>query len=93
MTEHHHGSGNKLYPKLLTLGGMAVSIIPKTQIRRKLSWRERIFSWPFRPWVSYRIEIGSPLLAEGQVVRYENTLYMTKETFQRLKKVEDNEQA
>lgn len=25
--------------------------------RRRLSWRERLLSWPWRPWVSHRTEL------------------------------------
>ena len=36
------------------IGGYRIVIVPDVQ-GMKRSWRERLFTWPWRPWVSWKV--------------------------------------
>lgn len=55
----------------------------KTKIKK--TWKERLSSWPWKPWVKYRYEYKE-FLQPGQVFMFGNNMIMNPATKNELKK-------
>jgi hypothetical protein len=53
----------------LSVYGYAVVLEDRCQVLQR-TWRERILSWPWRPWV--KTKLGDPLVPPGQILKTEN---------------------
>lgn len=68
-----------------TYAGMQVYVHPDFAVVKR-SWKERLFSWPWRPWVSTK-QIPNPLFGEDgeSSFIFNNMLFTTERTFAKLK--------
>lgn len=64
--------------------GMKVYIRPAVFVHR-LSWTQRLFSWPWRPWCA-EVRTPNPIFANGEVYRVENAFFMTQESWDNLQR-------
>lgn len=65
------------------LGGMEIRVHPDT-VDRRLSWRERLFSWPWRPRKATAPQ-PNPLFKHGRVYPVGGALHMSESTYEQLK--------
>jgi hypothetical protein len=65
---------------MLHLKFMNTTIIGDANVSdiRSLSWRERLFSWPWRPWISYKHESYAFTVLHPDGAR---TVYVSLKTF------------
>ncbi len=73
-----------LYPQMGTFGGLKVLVKPDhVEVRRTL--KERLLSWPWRPWVRKKW-IDNPIFQPGaQGYRMGDTLLVKESFYQQLK--------
>lgn len=75
------------------LNGVRIFIVPPSKSQRveKRTWRQRLFTLPFRPFVkSVTIDLLCDFLDDGQVVRNKEGVYMNAKTFNDLKNTVDS---
>lgn len=64
-----------------TFAGMRVIVQGPSTVRR--SWRERLLSWPWRPWITEKV-VKSPI-GPRDCIRFGDTLVMGPEAWSVLK--------
>lgn len=69
--------------KLDYMHGLKVHVQQPVKSEVKRSWKERLFSLPFRPFVSHRIE-WNEVVEDGQVLRAGEMLLMNARTYDAL---------
>lgn len=60
-----------------------ISVLPPVCHTVKLSWRDRLLSWPWRPWVTHREE-WCEQLPDNEFVRMGYTIYANQYTAKKL---------
>lgn len=65
--------------------GYKIVVVP-LEYPRRLSWWDRIMSWPWAPWKTHVTEPNSAAPAPGNFWRYGDTLYVRPEDYEALKK-------
>lgn len=55
----------------LALAGVKIVVVPPFQYKVKRTWKERLFSLPWKPFVTDTIE-HSEVLRDGEVIQYDN---------------------
>jgi hypothetical protein len=63
--------------------GMRVFILPDTVIKT-LSWKERLLSWPWEPWMKTQ-EILNPLILHAPYKIPSGEMFMTQAQYTRVK--------
>lgn len=68
------------------IGGMRVIIKPPTQVKVKRTWKERLFTLPWRPMQSHKTELHE-LIKDGEVLvdKMNQVIYCNEKMYQRLK--------
>lgn len=67
----------------LKIMGLEVHVAPPSVMIERL-WRERLLSWPWRPWVATRWVANPSLPARGEVWRVSGNLVVRREDYMRL---------
>jgi len=64
-------------------------IVQQTVITEKIiniSWKNRIFSWPFKPWVKLKtITEALEIIPDGEIIYTDDALVVNVRTFEKLK--------
>lgn len=69
----------KLHDHAGCVGGFRLVIVPPTKCVVNRSWKERLFSRPWRPFQKTN-DVYHEMIADGQVVHQGNTLFMNQTT-------------
>ena len=75
---------NPLRRGALTYNGMQVVIVPDEHLVDR-TWRERLFSWPWRPWVRTKY-VENIMVPVGDALSIGGTLHMRRATWNELEK-------
>lgn len=72
---------------MATLHGLDIIVHPGVNVRktRHRTWRERLLTWPWKPWESCQdYTVAEDLLRDGQVLKLDGRLMMNRATYNRL---------
>jgi len=67
-----------------SLNGVPVTIAEpiNCEIQIKRTWKERLFTWPFKPFTKTKVGYQlKDILEDGQIIKMDTGLYMTIKTY------------
>lgn len=65
------------------LGGFKIVIHPPHKSTSKRTWKERLFTFPWRPWRSTK-DIYFEMIKDGEIIMSGDTLFMNEKTAMKL---------
>lgn len=74
----------ELVPGSGRLSGLWIVVVPPA-LPRRLTWAQRLLSWPWQPWVTHTTAPNPYQPSPGYYWRYGDTLYCRQEDYQALK--------
>lgn len=68
-------------------GNLKIIVPPPIEVTVKRTWKDRLFSLPWHPRQSTKIELHeNPVLQDGQVIKIVDCLYMNTFTYDQFKR-------
>lgn len=68
----------RLHAGLHSLYGLDVVVVPTVRGRRVLTWRERLLSWPWRPWIATTEFVELCPIADDEYVIYGRSVFVSQ---------------
>ena len=68
-----------------TVAGQKVHIVEPSEVKVKRTWKERLFTWPFKPFKTHRTE-WQEIVKDGEIFNANGVLMMNHRTYMELER-------